>query len=37
MTANSIVPGARGQIDITHDKNGCRGSLEVEFLANRKT
>jgi hypothetical protein len=35
MTASSIVPAARGQVDISKDKNGnVQLNLEVEFLAN---
>jgi hypothetical protein len=35
MTANSIVPAARGQVDVSKDKNGnVQVNLEVEFLAN---
>ena len=35
MTASSIVPAARGQVEIDKDKNGnIRVKMEVEHLAN---
>ena len=35
MTAATIVPGARGVVDIDKDKNGnTRVNMEVRFLAN---
>ena len=35
MTANSIVPAARGQVDVSKDRNGnVQVNLKVEFLAN---
>ena len=35
MTASSIVPAARGQVDVGKDKNGnVQVNLKVEFLAN---
>jgi hypothetical protein len=35
MTANSIVPAAKGQVDVSTDRNGnVQVKLEVEFLAN---
>jgi hypothetical protein len=37
MTASSVVPGARGQVEIDKDKNGnIRVKMEVEHLANPK-
>jgi hypothetical protein len=35
LIASSIVPAARGQVDISKDRNGnVQVNLEVEFLAN---
>ena len=35
LTASSIVPAARGQVDVDKDRNGnVRVKIEVEFLAN---
>jgi hypothetical protein len=35
LTANPVVPAARGHVDVDKDKNGnVRMKLQVEFLAN---
>jgi hypothetical protein len=35
MTASSVVPAARGQVDVDNDKNGnIRVNMNVEHLAN---